>query len=116
MRTFTFWVLIMCNASTILADAPAFVYNDHDRHDPFLPQVSAAGAVLTYESDLTANDMVLEGIASDARGNNMAIINGKIVKKGDAIGPYAVAAVGLGDVQLAKGEERFTVKLKKGGM
>ena len=116
MRTFVLGALIMCGASVVLADGPAFVYNSHDRHDPFLPQVSAAGAVLTYEADLTANDMILEGVVADAQGNNMAIINGKIVKKGDAIGPYAVAAVGLGDVQLTKGEERFTVKLKKGGM
>ena len=116
MRTFVLCLLIACGTSVVLADAPAFVYNDHDKRDPFLPQVSAAGAVLTYETDLTANDMVLEGIVADAQGNNVAVINGKVIKKGDAIGLYTVAAVGVQDVELTKGEEHFTVKLKKGNM
>ena len=116
MRTFVLCAVIMCGASAALADVPAFVYNDHGRHDPFLPQVSAAGAVLTYEADLTANDMVLEGIVADAQGNNVAVLNGKVIKKGDVIGLYAVTAVGAQDVELTKGEEHFTVKLKKGSM
>ncbi len=101
-------------ASAVFADAPAFVYNDQGRPDPFLPQVSPAGAVIT--ADLTTNDMVLEGIVVDAQGNNMAILNGKIVKKGDVVGLYTVAEVRSDNVELNKNGERFTVKLKKGEM
>ena len=98
------------------ADGGAFVYDDHGRRDPFVPQVSAAGTVITYEADLTAGDMVLEGIVADAHGNNVAVINGKIVKQGDMIGLFEVAAVRPNDVELVKDGQRFTVKLKKGGM
>ena len=108
-------MLILVLAVAVLG-ARALAYDDHGRHDPFLPQVSPTGSVVTYEADLTAGDMVLEGIVADAQGNNVAIVNGKIVKKGDAIGPYAVAAVHPQDVELTKDQERFTVKLKKGGM
>ncbi|MBI3314966.1 MAG: hypothetical protein HYZ86_03375 [Candidatus Omnitrophica bacterium] len=110
-------LLYVCIVPAVFAsaDGGAFVYDDHGRRDPFMPQVSAAGAVITYEADLTAGDMVLEGIVADAQGNNVAVINGKIVKQGDRIGLYAVAAVRPDDVELVKDDQRFTVKLKKGG-
>ncbi len=118
MRMFISFALAVCVFPAVFApaDGGAFVYDDHGRRDPFVPQVSAAGAVMTYEADLTAGDMVLEGIVADTRGNNVAIINGKIVKTGDMIGSYAVAAVRLDNVELVKDGEQFTVKLKKGGM
>ena len=116
MRMPALCLMIICGASIVLADTPAFVYNDHGKYDPFLPRVSAAGAVLTYETDLTVNDMVLEGIVADARGDNVAVINSKVVKKGDAVGLYTVATVGTRDVELTKGGEHFTLKLKKGSM
>lgn len=112
------FVLAVCVSPAVFAatDGGAFVYDDHSRRDPFLPQVSAVGTVVTYEADLTAGDMVLEGIVADAQGNNMAVINGKIVRQGDRIGLFAVAAVRPEDVELVKDGQRFTVKLKKGGM
>ena len=117
MRKFIF-LLSVCIVSGVFApaDGRAFVYDDHGRRDPFVPQVSATGTVITYEADLTAGDMVLEGIVADAQGNNVAVINGRIIKQGDMIGPFAVAAVRLDDVELVKDGQRFTVKLKKGGM
>ncbi len=118
MKMPVFFALAVCVFPAVFApaDSGAFVYDDHGRRDPFVPQVSAAGAVITYEADLTAGDMVLEGIVADAQGNNVAVINGKIVKQGDMIGLFAVAAVRLDNVELVKDGEQFTVKLKKGGM
>lgn len=118
MRTFIFFVLAVCVSPVVFApaDGGAFVYDDHSQRDPFVPQVSAAGTVVTYEADLTAGDMVLEGIVADAQGNNMAVINGKIVRQGDRIGLFAVTVVRPEDVELVKDGQRFTVKLKKGGM
>ena len=109
-------VLIFSGAENIFADNPAFVYNDHRHQDPFWPQVSATGIILTQEESLAVGDMILEGIVADAQGKNVAIINGKIVKKGDTIGVYSVAEVRSDEVDVLKDGERFTVKLKKGGM
>jgi hypothetical protein len=94
----------------------AFVYDDHGKRDPFVPLVSSAGMVVTYDEDLSVNDLVLEGIVADATGNNAAIVNGKVVKVHDEIGPYVVDVIAIDHVEFLKGTQRFILKLKKGGM
>jgi len=92
------------------------VYDDHGKRDPFVPLVSSSGMVVTYDEDLSVNDLVLEGIVADASGNNAAIVNGKVVKAHDQIGPYVVDAIAVDHVEFLKGTERFILKLKRGGM
>jgi len=94
----------------------AFVYDDHGKRDPFVPLVSSAGMVVTYDEDLSVNDLVLEGIVADASGNNAAIVNGKVVKVHDQIGPYVVDTIAIDRVEFLKGADRFILKLRKGGM
>ena len=92
-----------------------FVYAPHNKHDPFNPLVTKTGSVQIYEADLTVSDMTLEGIMEDPGGNSAAIINGKIVKIGDQIGPYQVQSVINDHVILLKDGEGFTLNIKKGG-
>ena len=108
---------VVLSAVTVLAWAEQenFVYDDHGKRDPFKPLVSSAGTVLAYDADMTAADMHLEGVLSDAQGNNLAIINGKVVKIADPIGPWRVEAVGADHVDLAKDGQKVVLKLKKGG-
>lgn len=94
----------------------SFVYDDHGKRDPFVPLVSSSGMVVTYDQDLTVNDLVLEGIAADASGNNAAIVNGKVVKIHDQVGPYTVEVIAFDHVEFLKGNERFILKPKKGGV
>jgi hypothetical protein len=89
------------------------VYDDHGKRDPFVPLVSSTGMVVTYDEDLSVNDLVLEGIVSDASGNNAAIVNGKVVKAQDHIGPYLVDVVAADHVEFLKGTQRSILKLKK---
>ena len=89
------------------------MYDDHGKRDPFVPLVSSAGMVVTYDEDLAVNDLILEGIAADATGNNAAIVNGKFVKVHDQIGPYVVETITVDHVEFLKGNERFILKLKK---
>ena len=49
------------------------MYDDHGKRDPFLPLVSSTGMVVTYDEDLSVNDLVLEGIVADSAGNNAAL-------------------------------------------
>ena len=93
-----------------------FVYNDHGKRDPFVPLVSSAGMVVTYDEDLSVNDLSLEGIVADPSGNNIAIVNGKVVKANDRIGPYVVSMIVQDHVEFLKGSEKFVLRLKKGGM
>ena len=109
------WFLCLTVVTVVYADEKAFVYNEHGKHDPFWPLVSPSGTRITYDTDLTATDMMLEGIVADAKGNNLAIINGRIVKVGDQIGSYAIETIANDHVDLVKGQERLTLKIKKEG-
>ncbi len=92
-----------------------FVYDPHDKHDPFNPLVTSTGSVQIYDSDLTVSDMTLEGILEDPGGNSAVIINGKVLKVGDPIGAYQVQSVASDHVILLKDGQGFTLNIKKGG-
>ena len=113
MRIFIF-VLVLIFTNLVYAQVP-FVYDEHGKRDPFVPLVSSAGMLVTYDKDLALNDMVLEGILTDPTGSNAAIVNGKVVKVQDPIGPYTVSLIGLDHVEFTKGTEKFVLGLKKGG-
>lgn len=109
--------------TVFLADVPlafarqekSFAYDNHGKRDPFLPLVSSTGEVISYETNLSVSDMSLQGVLADAKGNSMAVINGKVVKTGDHIGAYEVESIEAQQVQLRKDDQQFWLKLKKGG-
>jgi len=108
------FVLLLFFPNLVYAQG-AFVYDDHGKRDPFVPLVSSAGMVVTYDEDLAVNDLVLEGIVTGASGDNVAIVNGKVVKPHDQVGPYIVDTIAVDHVEFLKGLEKFVLKLKKGG-
>jgi len=93
-----------------------FVYDDHSRRDPFWPLVNSQGVLMHYDGEMSAGDMILEGIMSDENGNNLAVINGSIVGTGAQIGIYTIKAVDQDRVILLKKDEEFVLKLKKEGI
>ncbi len=109
------FVLLLFPSNFVYAQE-AFVYDDHGKRDPFVPLVSSAGMIVAYDQDLSLNDLALEGIVADATGNNAAIVNGKVVKVHDKIGPYIVDVITIDHVEFLKDTQRFILKLKKGGM
>lgn len=109
-------LVVLLSFSNLVYAQEAFVYDDHGKRDPFVPLVSSSGMVVTYDEDLSLNDLILEGIVADSSGNNAAIVNGKVVKAHDQIGPYTVDVIGTDHVEFLKGTQRFTLKLKKGGL
>src|SRR3989338_2328858 len=76
------------------AGQDVFVYDDHGKRDPLWPLVGPAGNILNYDKEFQATDLKIEGIISGVNGQNLAIINGQIVKKGDQLGPLVVARIG----------------------
>jgi len=116
LMNFFFSVLISLLFLSLANAQAAFVYDDHGKRDPFVPLVSSSGMVVTYDRDLSVDDLVLEGIVADASGENIAIVNGKIVKNHDHIGPYVVGLIAVDHVEFLQGTDRFVLKMKKGGM
>lgn len=100
--------------SNVFAQEEITAYDSHGKRDPFWQLVTPSGAIVSYETDLLASDMVLEGIISDEEGFKCAIINGFIVKPKDKIGLFVIEAVGKDEVILKKGEEVFALRLKGG--
>ncbi len=106
-----FFVLVLSVAS--YGEESVSKYEDHGKRDPFWRLVSPSGAILSLDNDLSATDMVLEGVIQDQTGKNLAIINSVVVAPGDKIGLFEVTSVGKDGVTLSKGDEKFVLKLKK---
>ena len=91
-----------------------FIYQDNGKKDPLGPLVSSNGVLISYDTEITSADITLEGVVTDAQGNNLAILNGKIVKRGDKVLSYEVGDISVNDVDLIKGQEHLRIKIKKG--
>jgi hypothetical protein len=100
--------------STVVAcvDGHSFIYDAHGMKDPFLPLVTAGGAIITYDTDFAVSEMVLEGVISDG-GGRIAIINGNIIEQGKMIGLYTVQNIEQDRVILLKDGETSVLQLKK---
>ena len=109
---FTLLLLLLLGQVTFAQEAD-FVYDGHDKRDPFWPLVSPGGAIVNYENDLTISDMVLEGIIAGSGDNNLAMINGLVVQQGDKVGLFMIEKIEKDQVVLRKGEETAILKLKK---
>ena len=99
--------------SKVSAQPQNFVYDDHGKHDPFWSLVTPAGVIINYDSDILISDMLLEGIIAGADGKNLAIINNTIVKPNDQVGLFVIEKIELDKVLLRKGQESFSLKIKK---
>lgn len=106
---------LVCGTALFYAWAgqDAFVYDDHGKRDPLWPLVGPAGNILNYDKEFQATDLKIEGIISGVNGQNLAIINGQIIKQGDRLGPLTVAQIGIDSVVLTQGEKKFELKLNK---
>lgn len=96
-------------------DETSFIYEDNGKRDPFWPLVSKAGTIINYDSDYVISDLILEGIVAGVGGSSIAIINGKIVKENDKIGQFIVSQISANNVVLKQEDQKFELKLKKGG-
>ncbi len=105
-------VLIGVGICAVAVHAADGGYDPHGMRDPFLPLVTSAGAMITYDTGFSVSEMVLEGIIADESGQ-MAIINGNIVEKGKMIGLYTIQAIEADRVILLKGTETSVLQLKK---
>lgn len=111
-----FWIFPMVMASPAIAadEIVPFAYDDRGQRDPLWPLVSADGIIKTFETELLMSDLNLEGILYTGPGTSAAIVNGRVVRVNDQVGPYTVREIGAESVILADGDQRFELRLKKG--
>jgi len=112
-KIFVFVVFSFLATNIVAAEEVAFIYDSHGKRDPLRRLVTPEGTVLTFDNDLSLTDMVLEGIVASEEGKSMAIINGSVIRINEKIGEYIVSQIKEDEVTLTKGQEKFTLKLKK---
>lgn len=96
----------------IADDKPGYKYDDKGRRDPFWKLINSTGTIVTYETDLMVTDLELQGIMSGSTGN-IAMINGKVVRKNDKIGQFVITDITDDWVLLQKDQQVFKLRLKK---
>jgi len=93
-----------------------FKYQSKGRRDPFVPLVGQHMASRARLQDISsANELVLEGIASGAGGKKVAIINGEVLKEGDTVGNLEIKKVAERTVILSVSGKDYTLTLEEGG-
>lgn len=91
-----------------------FVYDSQDKRDPFLPLVSPEGVVLEpHITEKSEEKPQLEGIIYETGGSSYAVVNGEVIKSGDACGGYQVLEIQPEKVIFVKGSEKLEIELKK---
>ena len=115
LRVLFIFLVLSCPMAWVFSQAQeqAFSYNDHGKRDPLWPLVSPTGNIINYDKEFQASDLKVEGIILAGNGENLAIINGQIVKRNDQLGPLTVDEIKKDLVVLTQGQQRFELKLNK---
>lgn len=90
-----------------------FVYKSQGRRDPMIPLITPQGLIRDIKSLDPHEGLSLEGIIYDAQSKSLAIINGQIVKAGDAIGEVKILDIRQDRVIILKDNEAQEIKLKE---
>ena len=117
ISTFILAAVVIHLGLQALAQEPAqqhFVYQDKGKRDPFAPLLDVDGNMVLYDNELILTDLTLEGVMVGANPEaNIAIINGRIFKIRERIGPFQVETILKDRVVLRKDQETVQLKLKK---
>lgn len=103
-------------STRVAAEEERFKYDDRGKRDPFSSLVSPSGTILNYDNDIEMSDLSLQGVMAGSDGQNIAIVNGKVLKVDDKIGDFIVSEINPDNILLRKGEQELILKLKKGGV
>ena len=97
-------------------DKTAFGYESKGKRDPFVPLIGQVQAKkISGLIDITSiEDVKLEGIAIDSSGNNIAILNGQMVKEDSKFGVLHIKKISQKTVQLSIEGTDYTLKIQKG--
>lgn len=89
-----------------------FVYDAHDKRNPFLALISTDGRILEPRISKKRDGAInLEGIIYDAGSSSYAVINGEIVKAGEAAGDYQLIRIEPQKIILSKEGKELEIEL-----
>lgn len=98
----------------IEASENGFDYNSNGRRDPFVPLVgNERGAGTGLEAVSSVEDLNLEGIAIGAKGKQVAILNGQMVKENDKFGSLLIKKISDKSIDISIEGAGYTLELKE---
>jgi len=112
-RIFLILIFSLLIAKVAVSQEEKFVYDSQDKRDPFLSLVSSEGYILDFGFDLESLDLTLEGVIYDPHGESLAIMNGRVVRKGDYIGNFKIEEIYQDKVIFRSNEGIMEIKLEK---
>ncbi len=111
-----FAIIMLFQGQGLAADtASGFIYDAKVKRDPFIPLVTQDGRIIEppKRKEKTEGPPQLEGIIYDPRGVSYAVMDGEVLRVGDAAGDYQIIKIEAQKVVLQKAGREFTVELKK---
>ncbi len=90
-----------------------YKYEASGQRNPFVPVISPDGRIIQLESEGKKDDVSLEGIIYDNKGLSYAIVNGQVIKVGDALGESRVLKIEKNKVVFIKDGQITEVVLKE---
>lgn len=119
--------IVICNAAYT---QETYIYDSRGKRDPFVSLVSVVVVPPPEEKKIieSLEDIVsiedarlyvrLQGIAHDASGKKVAILNGEMVKEGETIGHLTVKRIFKNEVTLSVDKKEYKLniyELEEGG-
>ncbi|MFH1593770.1 MAG: hypothetical protein ABID09_03615 [Candidatus Omnitrophota bacterium] len=90
-----------------------YAYDSHGRRDPFVPLVGVAvkRGALTIKDVTAIDDITFQGMALDAKGNRIALLNNEMIQEGQTIGLVTIRKVAGSTVTLTIDENEYNLKV-----
>lgn len=89
-----------------------FIYDAHEKRNPFLALIGSDGRILEPRISKKRDGAIyLEGIIYDAGSSSYAVINGEIVKAGEAAGDYQLIRIEPQKIILSKEGKELEIEL-----
>ncbi len=92
-------------------DTAKFVYDRHGKRDPFIPLVGLPHVRTAVSEILSIDDVDFQGIARDARGRRIVIINGEMLTRGSKLGALKVLKITDDEAIVIIREKKYTLNL-----
>ena len=97
--------------------AENFSYDSHGRRDPFVSLMAPGNpSASSLESIESAEDIRLEGIAVGAGGENIAIMNGEMVKVKSKVGNVFIKSIAKKEAVVIINGTEYKIQLSEGGV
>ncbi|MCK4463000.1 MAG: hypothetical protein KAU58_01680 [Candidatus Omnitrophica bacterium] len=104
---FVIWISCFAYAQ----ETDKFVYDSHGKRDPFIPLVGLPHIRTAVSEIMSIDDVDFQGIARDARGRRIVIINGEMLTRGSELGALKVSKITDSEAIVIIREKEYSLKL-----